>query len=349
MVPARNEEDSIKTCVESLLAQDYPDFQVIVLDDNSTDRTGEILSALSADSRLKVIKGLPLPQDWLGKHWACHQLYRASDGEILIFTDADTIHTPDTMRCSAAALQAERADMLSIIPRHILGSWAEKLVMPIFALGVFANIPLPRRLRPKDIRLLSASGKLMAFNRRAYEVSGGFEAIRHEVLDDLQLPQQVAAAGFRYRLFDGTNNVSCRMYHNLKEVHQGLSKNTFAAFGYSMPLAAFTWLWITFVFWEPPIALCIHRMPEYPPLLSLGLAAIAVIASLLLFTVYYQRFKFPIYMVFFYPFSMLGMTIIAFSSMYLTLSGQTTWKDRKLPERKLAKDSTANSTGAPKN
>jgi chlorobactene glucosyltransferase len=189
----------------------------------------------------------------------------------------------------------------------------------------------------------------MLFRRRSYEKSGGFEAIKQNVLDDLQLPQEVTAAGMRYRLFDGTNNVSCRMYHNLKEVHEGLSKNTFAAFGYSMPLSIFTWLWVTFVFWEPIIALGIRRMPDYPPLLSLGLAAISILASVLLFTVYFQRFKFPLYMVFFYPFSVLLMTIIAFSSMFLTLSGQTTWKDRKLPDRKLLKNQTANTTNSTKN
>ncbi len=349
LVPARNEEDKIYPCVKSLLAQDYPDFQVIVLDDNSSDLTGAILKDfVRQDQRLRVIKGLPLPQDWLGKHWACHQLYRAADGALLMFTDADTVHTPDTLRCAAAALEGENADMLSIVPRHRLGSWAEKLVMPIFALSVFANVPLPRRLRPRDIKVLSSSGKLMLFRRRSYEKSGGFEAIKQNVLDDLQLPQEITAAGMRYRLFDGTNNVSCRMYHNWKEVHEGLSKNTFAAFGYNSPLSVFTWLWITFVFWEPVIALGIRRMPDYPPLLSLGLAAISILASILLFTLYYQRFKFPLYMVFFYPASILLMTIIAFSSMYLTLSGQTTWKDRKLPDRKLLKNEMANPTNTTK-
>jgi len=350
LVPARNEEDNIYPCVKSLLAQDYPDFQVIVLDDNSTDLTGAILKDFACrDERLRIIKGLPLPHDWLGKHWACHQLYRASDGGLLMFTDADTVHTPDTLRCAAAALEAENADMLSIIPRHKLVSWAEKLVMPIFALGVFANVPLPRRLRPKDIKVLSSSGKLMLFRRRSYEKSGGFEAIKQNVLDDLQLPQEITAAGMRYRLLDGTNNVSCRMYHNLKEVHEGLSKNTFAAFGYSMPLSIFTWLWVTFVFWEPVIALGIRGIPDYPPPLSLGLAAISILASILLFTVYSQRFKFPLHMVLFYPFSILLMTTIAFSSMVLTLSGQTTWKDRKLPDRKLLKKQTANTSNTTKN
>ena len=335
LVPARNEEDKIGPCVKSLLNQDYPDFQVIVLNDNSTDRTEEILQTLSrSDSRLKIIQGKNLPPEWLGKHWACHQLYREADGNLLIFTDADTVHTPDTLRCTAAALQEEQADMLSIVPRHILGSWSEKLVMPYFALGVFAVVPLPSRLRPKKT-YLSSSGKLLAFSRQAYETSGGFETIRLNVLDDLELPQRVLSCGLRYRIFDGTNNVSTRMYHNFKELYEGLTKNMFASYSYNIPLFIATWLWILFVFWQPIIALFAMKTPDYPPTLSLGLAAISIIASLLLWAIYYQRFKFPIYMVIFYPLSAVLMAIISVSSMVLTLSGKATWKDRKLPNRKM--------------
>ena len=335
LVPARNEEDKIGPCVKSLLAQDYPDFQVIVLNDNSTDRTDEILQTLArGDSRLKVIQGKYLPPDWLGKHWACHQLYREADGNLLVFADADTVHTPDTLRCTAAALQEEQADMLSIIPRHTLGTWSEKLVMPYFALGVFAVVPLPARLRPKKT-YLSSSGKLLAFSRQAYETCGGFEAIRLNVLDDLELPQRVLARGLRYRIFDGTNNVSTRMYHNFKELYEGLTKNMFASYNYNIPLFIATWLWILFVFWQPIIALSALKTPDYPPTLSLGLAAISIIASLLLWAIYYQRFKFPLYMVIFYPLSAALMAIISVSSMVLTLSGKATWKDRKMPNRKI--------------
>ncbi|MDD5399263.1 MAG: glycosyltransferase [Dehalococcoidia bacterium] len=336
LIPARNEEENIGACVRSLLGQDYPDFQVIVLNDGSTDNTGKILAELAkADSRLKIISGQPLPPEWIGKHWACHQLYRASDGELLLFTDADTLHAPDTLRCSAAALQTEKADMLSIIPRHKLGSLAEKLIMPIFALGVFGSRPLPARLRPRNINVLSASGKLMLFPRSSYEAIGGFEGIRQLVLDDLHLAEKIIASGMTYRLFDGTDNVSCRMYHNWTELHEGLAKNSFPACGYNVPLSFITWLWINFAFWAPIIELGVHKMPNYPPVLSLGLAAISIIASLLLFTGYYLRFKLPLYMVLFYPVSVSLITAISFSSMYLTLSGQATWKDRKLPKSKI--------------
>jgi chlorobactene glucosyltransferase len=337
LVPARNEENTIGPCVGSLLAQDYPDFEVIVLNDNSSDHTYEILEKLRReDNRLKVIQGKHLPADWLGKHWACDQLFRESDGELLIFTDSDTVHSPGALRSSAAAMYEEKADMLSIVPRHVLGSISEKLIMPLFALGVFAMVPLLKRFRPRKITVLSSSGKLLVFQRSAYVKCGGFKAIRQNVLDDLELPQRVMAAGLRYRVFDGTNSVSCRMYHCFEEVHQGLSKNMFASFDYNIPLSIFTWLWVIFVVWEPIVALATHNMTDYPPTLSLGLAAIAIVATILLLCIYYQRFKFPIYMIIFYPISIVLMATISASSMILTLSGRATWKDRKMPDRKIS-------------
>jgi chlorobactene glucosyltransferase len=336
LIPARNEENKIGPCVKSLLDQDYPNYQVIVLDDNSDDRTAEILETIrSKDKRLQVIQGKTLPPGWLGKHWACHQLYLAADGEYLMFTDSDTVHTPQTLANSAAAMAEENADMISIIPRHILGSLSEKLVMPFFALGVFAVVPLLSRFRPKSVTNMSSSGKLMLFRRRAYKLSGGFEGIRQNVLDDLELPKRIKAAGFRYRLFDGTNNVSCRMYHNFKEVHEGLAKNMFASYQYSVPLFILTWVWILFAAWQPIITLYYYKVPQYPPTLAHGLAAISIIGLMLLWAVYFQRFKLPIYMVILYPVSVILMGAISTSSMILTLSGRATWKDRKMPTRKL--------------
>jgi chlorobactene glucosyltransferase len=335
LVPARNEETKIGACVESLLAQDYPDFQVVVLNDNSTDRTGEILNTIARrDGRLKVVSGEPLPPGWLGKHWACHQLYQQADGEMLVFTDSDTVHTPDTFMSTAAAMKDEKADMLSIVPGHYLGSLAERLVMPFFALAVFALVPLLSRFRPRKLTMRSASGKLLAFRRRSYEACGGFQGVRQSVLDDLELPQRIIAGGMRYRVFDGTRNVTCRMYHNWREVHQGLTKNVFAAHGYNVPFFIAAWLWILFVFWEPLFVVAASRTPAYPPAASVVLAAVAIAATLVLWASYYWRFRFPLYMVVLYPVSAVVMAAIAFSSMILTLSGKATWKERTLPSRK---------------
>jgi len=119
LIPARNEEANIGPCVRSLLAQEYPDLEVFVLNDHSTDRTGAILAEIqAADARLRVLSGQELPQGWLGKHWACHQLGQAATGDLLLFTDADTRHGPHSVRAGVAAQQAEDADLVTAIPRE---------------------------------------------------------------------------------------------------------------------------------------------------------------------------------------------------------------------------------------
>ncbi|MGB3060724.1 MAG: glycosyltransferase, partial [Anaerolineae bacterium] len=143
LVPARNEDVNIGDCVRSLLAQDYPDCEVIVLDDQSCDRTGEILAELaSQDRRLRVIPGLALPEGWLGKHWACQQLAESATGDLLFFTDADTRHEPQSLRHGIAALMAEQADLLTACPRQEVVTWAEKLVVPFFPWSILSFLPL---------------------------------------------------------------------------------------------------------------------------------------------------------------------------------------------------------------
>ena len=143
LVPARNEEHNIEACMTSLLKQEYPDFEVIVLDDHSTDNTLSILTHLvKRDNHLQIIEGRPLPDGWLGKHWACHQLDRATTGELILFVDADTRHTPDMLLDSVSALLAERADLVTAFPRKEMVTWGERLLVPVIGFGIFTFIPV---------------------------------------------------------------------------------------------------------------------------------------------------------------------------------------------------------------
>ena len=142
LVPARNEERTIAACVQSLLSQDYPDFEILVLDDASEDRTGALVRQFEKDPRLRTLRGTPLPAGWLGKPWACHQLAQAASGEVLLFTDADTVHHPKMLGDAVAALQAERVDLLSALPRLRLATWSERLVLPILLWSVHTFLPL---------------------------------------------------------------------------------------------------------------------------------------------------------------------------------------------------------------
>lgn len=336
LVPARNEEDNIGPCVRSLLAQDYPDFEGLVLDDGSTDGTGAILAALAAeDVRLRVLQGQPLPDGWLGKHWACHQLAQAASGELLLFTDADTRHHPHTLQGAVAALIAEEADLLTLFPREEVVTWAERLTVPIFQWSFFSLMPIALAHRLPTPALSATIGQFLLFRRPAYEAIGGHATVREDAVDDMALGRRIKAHGFRWRLLDGTRHVHCRMYHGFPEVWEGFSKNLFAVFGYRILPFLFVWTWTWLVFWEPLVVLALKLAGVRLPQLSAGLAAVAVVESLLVWGIAYWRFHSPRYLVFFYPLSVLLFVIIAMRSLALTLTGRATWKGRLLARHRV--------------
>jgi chlorobactene glucosyltransferase len=337
LVPARNEEANIGPCLYSLLAQDYPDFQVLVLNDASTDKTAEVLAALVAGhDRLHVLRGKPLPPGWLGKQWACRQLAQAADGELLLFTDADTRHQPQALRAAVAALQAEQADFLSAWPRQETVSWAEKLIIPVISWSLFCILPLSLAYRLRHPALSAAIGQFMLFRREAYQRIGGHAAVRGHGVEDLALARRVKAGGLRWRLVDGGRHVRCRMYTNFSQAYAGLSKNLFAAFDYKALPFVFAWFWLGVVFVEPPLLLAFSLAGAPLPGMSLSLAALSVAAALLLWGLHHRRFGFSLHLAWLYPLPILLALFIAMRSLALTLAGQATWKGRILVRPKVS-------------
>lgn len=336
LVPARNEEANIEACVRSLLAQHYPNFQVFVLDDHSNDETWSILEKLaSEDSRLRILKGKAIPEGWLGKHWACHQLAQATNSELLLFTDADTRHDPFTLRAGVSALFAEEADLLTVLPQEKVVTWAERLIVPVIPWSIFSFVPLWLAYRWRLPILSATIGQFMLFRRSAYEEIGGYEAVRQHLVDDLALGRRIKAHGRRWRLVDGGQYIQCRMYQNFEQVYQGLSKNLFATFEYKIPQFVFVWSWLGFVFWVPLLILILALMGIPFPPYSLGLTTIAIIMALLLWGITHRRFRFPQYLTLFYPITILLATLIATRSMVLTLTGKAVWKGRTLGRERV--------------
>jgi chlorobactene glucosyltransferase len=332
-VPARNEEPNIANCVGGLLNQDYPDYQVIVLDDNSTDRTWEILQDFAQKSSiLKVIKGKPLPDDWLGKHWACSQLAEAADGELLLFVDADTVHAPDMLRCAASAMAGEDAALISALPSQIVVTWAEQLTIPAFYLGTLCGIPIGLTRIQRNPLLFACVGQFLLFTRQAYEASGGYAAVRRNVVDDVAIGRRVHSMGLRYRLLDGNRHISCRMYHNSREVWKGLTKSNFATFNFDPFLLISMYLLVLAVF-IGPLAILGINLAQSQPHVDLTFAAImAVFLTLVLWWVNQIRFHFSPYLIILYPLSAIAMIVIAFASMILTMQGKAEWKGRNMPK-----------------
>lgn len=278
LVPARNEERSIEACVGSLLHQDYPNCEVIVLDDHSDDGTAAIVERLMAAARpglrVQLLTGQPLPDGWTGKNWACHQLAQAARGEFLFFTDADTEHAPGTITAAVAYAQRNRAGLVSAWPRLVTVTLGEKLIVPVILLVGMAFCPLwlqrwiqskPERARGRDVRGMGvANGQFMFFTRGTYERIGGHEGVRAHVVEDVTLGRQVAELipeGERLFNCDALQFSSVRMYRSFGETWEGFTKNmraafddrglTFWVFG-GVQAAFFVWPFVA-VFLVPPL------------------------------------------------------------------------------------------------
>lgn len=224
LVPARDEEAVIDRLLDTLLAQDHPDLEILVVDDASTDRTGERLRARS-DPRLRVLDGRPLPEGWTGKNNALDHAVGHATGELLLFVDADTLHHPAAARTVALEMEREGLDALVVLGRQLVpGPW-EKLVNPFFWGFVLMFVDPDRSARPDLPDDALGNGQFAAFRREAYQRAGGHAAIRDRVIEDVALAKAVKRAGGRYRLRLGPNLTATRMYEGLGQIWRGFGKN----------------------------------------------------------------------------------------------------------------------------
>ena len=227
IVPARNEEFGVGQCVSSLCGSDYPDFEVLVVDDESQDRTGEIVQNLPPGnaSQLRLIKGRPPPKGWFGKSWACWQGAELARGELLLFTDADTIHSPDLLRKTVSGLQEDAADVYTVIGRQIMGSFWERVLQPQFFMLLAARYPRAGTSKePHQWNQAIANGQYLLFTREVYEASGGHRSVAGEVVEDLRFAQLLVRGGWKL-VMRGTDGLQTRMYRSFGGLVEGWSKN----------------------------------------------------------------------------------------------------------------------------
>lgn len=332
LIPARNEENTIAGCIRSLLAQDYPSYEVLVLDDQSSDGTRFILEQIAnSQPRLRVLDGKSPPDGLLGKNWACVQLAQLAQGDLLFFTDADTLHHPQTLRATVTALLGTQADMLTGFPRQEVHSWGERLLVPFFSWAILCFIPLGVAYRLRLPALSSGVGQMMLFRREAYEAIGGHERLGLSIVDDLMLTRRIKEAGLRWRVSYIADLITCRMYRNSREAFRGLEKNLFAAFDFRLLPYSFVFLWLAVMFWEPLIVLGLMIFGQAPQARANELA-ICIGISLLLWMVPYIELGIPLRLAFLYPITLLTNEVVAFQSLRLSLAGRLTWKGRTLTQ-----------------
>ena len=345
LVPARNEERRIHDCLASLIVQEPPVREIILLDDRSTDRTAEIAKEMGfhegGGNRLRIIRGQELPEGWVGKNWACHQLSQAASLESrhLLFTDADTVHGPACVRSAIAHALSTKADLLSLWPDQITGTWSEKMVIPLGYLLFMAFHPFPLLglLQQKPERaarwgftrvqlgaLGAANGQFLLFKRSSYEALGGHEFLKNHLVEDIAFGRRVASRtgeGMRLVNADGIDLLKCRMYTGFPELWEGFSKNLRPVFEESR-VGFVLFGVVIFSFFLLPFLLLMLK----GPLLEAAMIAVLLIMGMrLMLTV---RFRTSWLGFSTHPFAVILSLLIALNSWRLCRTSGVSWKGR---------------------
>ncbi len=357
IIPARNESRTIATVVSSILASEYRNLEVIVVDDRSEDDTASRVERLAlsaqrsasnaeppslspprkrgraAESRVpRLVHGSPLPTGWYGKPWACVQGYRAAQGELLLFTDADTKHEPMLLPHAVAALLAGRGDLVTVMPHQRCVTFWERTVMPQFwtLLGFrFHPEAVNRAGRARDV---IANGQFIFMKREDYEGIGTHEAVRHAVAEDLELAQVVRASGRRVWFGFALSLMETRMYHGLAHMIEGWSKNIYVGGRQSFPDEPLRRALVPFAlvaalgFWlVPPLALIGALAGSCPGWLAPALVATAL--SVIFWMVIAGNMRIPAWYGLLYPLGAVMALVIVLRSTWRG-ARRIEWKGR---------------------
>jgi chlorobactene glucosyltransferase len=329
LVPARNEEQNIERCLSSLRNQVYTRYEIIALNDNSTDSTLDILNRIAAsDKKVRVINGKPLPDDWYGKPYALHQLTSEAKGEIMIFTDADTIHTPTSIAWAVTNMQAMKTDMISGYVGQLFLSLGEIVTVPLmFFLTGFA-IPLFLNRYTKLSWFSAAIGQFIVVRKAVFDAIGGCNAFKKKTSEDIYMSRYIKNKGFNTRFLNITEHVKCRMYNGYHCAIEGIGKNIFDFLGKSTPLIFLIMFLILFflILPFPLLFICIASSSHWVWHI---ISVVGLHTLTWLFMFLGQRLNW--WYCFLWPLMFVNLIYMGLWSWFRTISGRGfLWKDRKV-------------------
>lgn len=324
MVPARNEENNIERCINSLIRQDYPNFEIILLDDNSTDNTLDIIKKYAQQNdKIKYINGKPLPEGWLGKNWACKQLSERATGDYFIFTDADNWHKEDAINNTIAKMQKLKITLLSAFPQQITHSFSEKLIIPMIDMIVYSGLILWMTYIFKSPIFAAANGQWIAFKADDYKQIGGHEAVKDHIVEDVAFSRLVKTKGKKMLTVAGTNAIFGRMYNDFAGIWQGLSKNVYGLTDFKA-VPFFILLTVVYLSTVVPYILAFtgYLFPIFHILIGLNIIWRLIMAI---------SFKHNLFVsLVFHPLAILMLILIGLNSYRKSVFGELIWKDRTI-------------------
>lgn len=336
LVPARNEETKIARCLDSLLKQDYPNFELIVIDDRSTDRTGEIIEEFARkDKRITFVRGKDAPDGWIGKCNALAHAVGYASGDWYIFTDADTYHQPNSIRDAVSLGIQDKADLVSFVPLQELGSPWERLVMPVLLTSFLIGDPFHSVNDPQAKRAY-AYGQYIMVRRSSYLAVGGHQSVRDEIVEDHAIGRVFKEKGYKILVADGKMLYSVRMYTDLVSMWQGWTKNLYSLIDSSIPNLILILLMINMTVVMPYVQLVAVASRwlsgDYSPTLTLLTELVAAqFVTLAVWWKLTQAHRAGINWAGYFtlPLGGIAVTALYIHAAYLVLSGsQVNWKGR---------------------
>jgi len=318
LIPARNEEKSIQNLIQSLQSQAYPNLEILVYDDLSEDRTAEMVNELAAtDQRIRLLPGIPLPQGWLGKNHACHQLAQHAKGKYLLFMDADVTAKPQLISQALAHLQRHKLALLSIFPQQIMKSFGERITVPLMNWILVSLLPLILTRVSSWASFSAANGQFMLFDAKIYAKNLFHQMVKADKVEDIIIFRKLKKLGLKGHTLLSNGQVKCRMYHNYSEAKRGFSKNVFEFFGNSILITVFMALLTSFGFIPVYLALGIEFVIAW-------LAGVVLLRALVAFASRQSIFQNILLL----PFQQLAFLLVIFEAIRVRISGRSTWKGR---------------------
>ena len=329
LIPARNEADVIESTIKSIINQSYQNYELIILDDNSSDTTESIIQKhAKSNPKIELINGLSLPEGWLGKNWACHQLSEKAEGEYILFIDADTNLDKFILEDSVIALQKEKIDLLSLVPGRDTKLIADHAMKKIISWFIVCWLPMKLAIKLNAPFLSATFGQFMLFKKSSFNDIGGFEAIKDNPVDDFQLGRNIKKNLFKWMLYDAAFRITTRTYNTNKDLISGYSKNIFPAVGYSISIFVVIFLiLISFVLGSTiPIILFALGILQNQQLILLCICLLILL--FISWGIVTIRFKYSIFTPFSFPLLISLILLLALRSFIDNVFYSSTWKGR---------------------
>lgn len=320
LIPVRNEEHNILNLLESIRDQDYQNYEVIILDDHSTDNTQELCARFCRlNKRFRIISGKALPKDWLGKNYACYQLAAESKGTFLMFLDADETIANGLINNTVHRIKFYRLDLLSLFTNQVMISWGERMIVPLMHFVLLNLLPLRLVKLSKNPAFSAASGQFMLFNADNYRENQWHEQVKGKVVEDIEIMKLVKGYGFKAEALLANGFIFCRMYKNFSEAFNGFSKNLLAGFNNSV-IGLFLYLLLVIL---GPIAIAYILSLE----LLLFALALIILSRVMISLMSGQNVWLNIIL---HPLQLIFMVLISVTSVKKYFTKTIVWKGRTI-------------------